>query len=118
MNKERIEQAAIEHFGVHPGTLPSSERDRLLSAMEDFRDGAEWALNNLWQEDTDDESLLPPYDKEVIVLGSHPYEKDMRWVGFAHRVNPLITAVQECGKAGWNIPDVKYFLNVELPKNK
>ena len=60
MNKEIIEQAAIEY--VEKGSKNKG------SAYWAFTDGANFVLNNLWQQDTDDESLLPEIDKEVVVL--------------------------------------------------
>jgi hypothetical protein len=66
---------------------------------------------------------LPEIDMEVIAI------LDNGKVAFAHRPNPdgwdaksIITEKVEryipkaYGKGGWNIPDVKYWLDVRLPK--
>ena len=81
-----------------------------IKSKHSFIDGANFVLSSLWQEDTDDESMLPPIGKEVIVITIDGE------VNTAYRV-PQSYGFYPCGKAGWNIPDVKYFLNVELPKD-
>lgn len=98
-----------------------------------FLEGAIWADNHpaLWKPADGD---LPEIDKEVIVLVGikNPVTTDSIWgyeVAFAHRPNPngwdgrSITTgevehyeVQTYGKGGWNIPDVKFWLDCELPK--
>ena len=100
MNKEIIEKAASRHAEGNPFPFVG----------EYFKAGANFVLNNLWQEDTDDESVLPPIGKEVIVY--IPYEMGLYRVDTAYRTEIF----NKFGKAGWNIPDVKYFLNAELPK--
>jgi len=75
---------------------------------------------------------LPEYDREVIVLTqSYPLENSEFAVSFAHRPNPKgwdgksiidgkITHfdVKTYDKGGWNRPNIKYWLDVEFPKNK
>ena len=96
-----------------------------------FKDGAMWQKANLWKPADGD---LPEIDKEVIVLVGikNPVTTDSVWgceVAFAHRPNPngwdgkSITTgevehydVQTYDKGGWNIPDVKFWLDCELPK--
>ena len=75
---------------------------------------------------------LPPIDKEVIVLTAVKSFDCSTIIGhqvsFGHRPNPdgwdavsLTTEKKEhyypkCyGKGGWNIPDVVYWLDLELP---
>lgn len=99
-----------------------------------FKDGAKWQKENLWK--PADGNDLPEIDKEVIVLRGikSPVTTDSVWgceVAFAHRPNPdgwdgrSITTgkvehydVQTYGKGGWNIPDVKYWLDLDLPKTE
>lgn len=80
---------------------------------------------NLWNDAQGD--ILPDIDKEVIVLcnnGHGGYK-----VCFGHRPNPKgwmgISAIdgekdyyvpKTYGKGCWNIPDVKWWLDVELPE--
>lgn len=83
--------------------------------------GANWQKEHLWKPADGDD--LPEYDREVIAL------LDNGKVVFAHRpdskgwdAKSIITEKVEhytpetYDKGGWNIPDVKYWLDVELPK--
>ena len=55
---------------------------------------------------------LPEIDREVIALVE---ENDYYKVVFAHRPNPNGDAI--CfDKGGWNMPDIRYWLDLELPK--
>lgn len=85
---------------------------------------------NLWK--PADGEDLPEIDREVIVLTqSYPLENSEYAVSYAHRPNldgwdgkSIVTDKVEhytpktYGKGGWNIPDVKWWLNVELPNIK
>lgn len=91
-----------------------------------FMDGALWAdkhPQNFWHDAQGD--ILPDIEKEVIVLCINGK------VCFGHRPNPkgfncknVDTGEMEYlepmtyDKGGWNIPDVKWWLNVELPNIK
>ena len=99
-----------------------------------FMDGAMWQKTNLWK--PADGNDLPEIDKEVIVLVGikNPVTTDSMWgceVAFAHRPNPdgwdgkSITTgkvehydVQTYDKGGWNIPDVKYWLDLDIPETE
>lgn len=88
-----------------------------------FMDGARWAdkyLKNLWHDAQGDD--LPEIDRGVIVICNNGK------VCYGHRPNKkgylgknLVTGNVETfyphtyGKGGWNIPDVKWWLDVELP---
>ena len=91
-----------------------------------FMDGAKWADEHpkpLWKDAQGDD--LPEIDREVIVIDKRGK------VCFGHRPNPqgyygksLTTGeevrkyryeVETYGKGGWNIPDVKYWLDLNLP---
>ena len=86
-----------------------------LLALEDDR-----VLDSLWKHA--DGNDLPEIDREVIAL------LDNGKVVFAHRppeywdgkniVTGKVTRnyPKTYGKGGWNIPDVKFWLDVELPK--
>lgn len=85
------------------------------------------AKKGLWKDAQGDD--LPPIDKEVIVLCNDNFGGYK--VSFGHRPNPqgyygknLTTGedvrkyryeVHTYDKGGWNIPDIKYWLDVELP---
>lgn len=110
--KEKIEQAAEQYLNkVYKGYNHKEKRTfHAIKTMKDFIEGANFILDNLWQEDTDDESLLPPIGKSVIVMAGYPEGKLNAYIGRR--------AKTYYGKGGWNIPNVKYFLNAELPKDK
>ena len=101
----------------------------LYKAMFDcFKAGAKWQKEHL-RKSAEGENL-PEYDREVIVLTQpYPLENSEYAVYFAHRPNPdgwngksIVTGKTEhytpniYGKGGWNIPDVKYWFDVKLPK--
>ena len=88
-----------------------------------FVDGVLWGdrnPQNLWHDAQGDD--LPEIDREVIVLCGN------RKVCYGHRPNPkgwegrnIVTneithyTPQTYDRGGWNIPDVKWWLDVELP---
>lgn len=83
-------------------------------------DGAKWQKEHLWKPADGDD--LPIIDREVIAL------LDNGKVVFAHRPpefwdgKDIVTGKvtrnypKTYDKGGWNIPDVKYWLDVDLPK--
>ena len=95
---------------------------------EAFEDGAKWKIENLWKPSDGDD--LPEIDREVVVLTQpYPLENLEYAVSFAHRPNPngwdgksVTTGKVEhytpktYDKGGWNIPDVKYWLDCSMPK--
>jgi len=130
VSEELEEEAAIyiERFldgdlGFNPRLLHSNAKlsDVYNELNMIFKAGAKWQKTNLWKPaDSDD---LPEIDREVIAI------LDNGKVVFAHRPNPngwdgksVTTGKVEhyipktYDKGGWNIPDVKYWLDVKLPK--
>ena len=89
---------------------------------------AEWQKENLWKPADGDD--LPEYDREVVVFTQNfPNDAGIMSVAIGHRPNPdgwdgksLSTGKIEhytpktYDKGGWNIPDIVYWLDVELPK--
>ena len=93
-----------------------------------------WKVENLWKPANGDD--LPEYDREVIVLikynaqrNIHDEEDPTYRVGFGHRPNPdgwdgKNIATNEVthytpklyDKGGWNIPNIKYWLDCLMPK--
>lgn len=84
------------------------------------------ARNHLWKDAQGDD--LPEIDREVIAL-TQPYPNDEHLkVVFAHRPTKYtkvwnsdlgeeqVVEIERYGKGEWNIPDIKYWLDVELPK--
>ena len=87
----------------------------------------ELGRNGLWKPADGDE--LPEIDREVVVLYQHyPLDVNEYSVGFAHRPpeywdgknigTGVVTRYypKKYGKGGWNSPDVKWWLDLELPK--
>lgn len=95
-------------------------------------------IDSLQEEHVSDDSWkpadgndLPEYEREVIVLyqpSNLELEKTEYCVSFAHRPNPkgwdgksMLTGKIEnytpktYGKGGWNIPDVKWWLDLDFP---
>ena len=86
-------------------------------------------FSELWK--PADGNDLPEYEREVIALyqpGPLKLEKTEYCVSFAHRPNPkgwdgksILTGMVEhytpktYGKGGWNIPDVKWWLDLDFP---
>ena len=88
-------------------------------------------IKGLWKDAQGDE--LPEIDREVVALVGIPtFNNPIEYAGykvvFAHRPpefwdgKDIVTGKvtrnypKTYGKGGWNIPDVKYWLDVELPK--
>ena len=94
--------------------------------QESFKAGAKWQKERLWKPADGDN--LPEYEQEVVVLiQPYPLENSEYAVSFAHRPNPngwdgksISTGKVEhytpktYGKGGWNIPDVKYWLDYDI----
>lgn len=99
----------------------------ILGAAKSFIKGAEWRDANLWHGAQGDD--LPEINREVIVLTqSYPLEGSEYAIRFAHRPcrkgypgRSLVTGNIETyypetyGKGGWNIPDVRWWLDVSIP---
>ena len=118
--EEVIEQLA-ENARKH-----KAETSSPFFSQTDYRqgviDGAKWQKENLWKPADGDN--LPEIDREVIAL------LDNGKVVFAHRppeywdgkniVTGKVTKnyPKTYDKGGWNIPNIVYWLNLELPKEK
>ena len=108
------------------GAQWQKERDQsTIELAEDhaYFAGSENTRKNLWHPADGDD--LPEIDREVIALvkefGHHK-------VVFAHRVDenaevhtsvdgkPLVLHPMKYDKGGWNQPDVKWWLDLDLPK--
>ena len=121
---EELEEAAVEYCGGNKGS------DARVRAG--FLAGAKWQKENLWKPADGDD--LPEIDREVIALKGivDPTATDCFCgyeVIFAHRPDTKgydgksITTGETkhytpktYGEGGWNIPNVVYWLDVELPK--
>jgi hypothetical protein len=88
------------------------------------REDKELILQDLWKEAQGDD--LPEVDREVIVLCQpYPCEGNEYVVSFAHRPpkrwygsldgEKHIFEPKTYDKGGWNIPDVVWWLDLDLP---
>jgi hypothetical protein len=116
---KELEKAAVEAFKK----IVDSDKNNFL---EIFKAGAEWKKANLWKDAKGDD--LPEIDREVIAL-TQPYQDDDEHlkVVCAHRPSKYakiwnsdlgeeqVIEVECYDKGGWNIPDVKYWLDAVLP---
>ena len=88
---------------------------------------ASWVEQNLWHPADGDD--LPEIDREVVVFTQNfPDDAGIMKVAIAHRPNPngwdgrnILTGEVDhytpktYDKGGWNIPDVKWWLDLNLP---
>ena len=114
---EDLEEAANFYADTHTEWFDANNNPHVSPA---FKAGAKWQKENLWKPADGDD--LPEIDREVIAL------LDNGKVVFAHRSpeywngKDIITGrvtrhyPKTYDKGGWNIPNVKYWLDVELPK--
>lgn len=97
------------------------------SMLDAIEFGVQWQKEHLWK--PADGNDLPDIDREVIVLYQpYPLENSEYAVIFAHRppeywdgrnmATGEVTRYypERYDKGGWNIPDVKFWLDCELPK--
>jgi hypothetical protein len=123
---EGLEEAAIMHF---KDAMEYKIKTGLKMAhMTSFKAGAKWQKENLWK--PADGENLPDIDREVIVFTQNfPDDAGIMRVAIAHRPDPkgwygksITTGKIEhytpktYGKGGWNIPDVKWWLDCLMPK--
>ena len=106
-------------------TIELAEDHAMLAGMEKMK---EELMANIWK--PADGVDLPEYEREVVVFTQNfPDDAGIMSVAIGHRPNPygwdgksLSTGKVEhytpktYGKGGWNIPDIVYWLDIELPK--
>ena len=117
---EKEEKAAIDYARERLSNEDYPYYNDEYEIMLAFEAGIEWCWNSLWH--PADGDYLPEIDREVIVLLSN------NKVCFAHRPQEYwdgkniatgeITRYypKRYDKGNWNIPDVKYWLDCNLPK--
>ena len=126
MTGKDIEKASVDYqMSTRPMAIGGDALDDMVYRINinpSFISGAEWVLNNLWK--PADGDYLPEIDREVIALLSNGK------VVFAHRPpeywdgkNIITNEVtrykpKRYDKGEWNIPDVKWWLDLDLPKPK
>ena len=123
---EELEEAVDEYAPDFSNSIASKAA---VDAVRDaFTSGAKWQKEHIWKDAQGDD--LPIFDREVIVFTQpYPLEGTEYAVSFAPRPNPdgwdgksLTSGKVEhytpktYDKGGWNQSDVKWWLDVELPK--
>lgn len=127
--KEQIEQAAVEYqMRNRPMAIGGdafADMTYRLNINPAFVAGAEWADSHVLKPADGDD--LPDVDREVIALVE---ENEHYKVVYAHRPpeywdgkNILTGEVtryypKRYDKGNWNQPDVKWWLDIEVPKTK
>ena len=132
--QEQIEKAAERYMKNIVTPLPASIKTAFIKGTEwsdnhpDLysvtRKAVDRALTNLWHDAQGDD--LPKIDREVIVLcddghgsykvcfGHRPYKKG--YLGKNLTTGNIETYYPETyGKGEWNIPDVRWWLDVSIP---
>ena len=120
LEEEAIKYAKEEYNHKNHATLPDRCRGCYTPLTYAFKAGAKWQKEHLLKSADGDD--LPEIDREVIAL------LDNGKVVYAHRPSAYwdgknidtdkVTRYypKTYGKGGWNGPDVKYWLDVKLPK--
>ena len=132
MTGKDIEKASVDYqMSTRPMAIGGDVLDDMVYRINinpSFISGAEWVLNNLWKPADGDD--LPEIDREVVVFTQNfPDDAGIMKVAIAHRPNPngwdgrsILTGEvnhytpKTYDKGGWNIPDVKWWLDLDLPK--
>lgn len=132
MTGKDIEKASVDYqMSTRPMAIGGDAFGDMVYRMNinpSFISGAEWVLNNLWK--PADGNYLPEIDREVVVFTQNfPDDAGIMKVAIAHRPNPngwdgrnILTGEVDhytpktYDKGGWNIPDVKYWLDAPIPQ--
>ena len=132
MTGKDIEKASVDYqMSTRPMAIGGDAFGNMVYRINinpSFISGAEWVLNNLWK--PADGDYLPEIDREVVVFTQNfPEDAGIMKVAIAHRPNPngwdgrsILTGEVDhytpktYDKGGWNIPDVKWWLDLDLPK--
>lgn len=123
-----IWSASLKYADEHPSDYTNEMYD-IVDIEKAFKAGADWAGSYAWKPADGDD--LPEIDREVVVLYQHyPLDAGEYSVGFAHRPpaywdgknigTGVVTRYypKKYGKGGWSSPDVKWWLDLDLPKTK
>ena len=124
MKGKDIEKASVDYqMSTHPMAIGGDAFDDIVYRMNinpSFISGAEWVLNNLWKDAQGDD--LPEIDREVIALLSngkvvYAHRPQEYWDGKNIATGEVTRHYpKRHDKGGWNISDVKWWLDLELPK--
>jgi hypothetical protein len=119
-----------EYSNLNKGLATAKGLAVTMAYDKGMADAREQMMKNIWKPADGDD--LPEIDREVVVFTQDfPNDAGIMSVAIAHRPNPdgwdgksLSTGKVEhytpktYDKGGWNIPNVKWWLDVYLPKEK
>ena len=128
--RKDVDPKILEAANAYVGFSQEVDEDIATTMKRNgFVDGAVWRQESLWKDAQGDD--LPDIDREVIVLArAVPKDNSSLRVCFGHRPDPkgwdgkdIFTGkkrhhdVQTYDKGGWNMPDIMYWLDLDLPKD-
>ena len=126
MTKEELLGNAIYWFKVITEDLAHITTGNLLDNIASIKGKAIRASEFLEKHNSDSPWKpangvdLPEYDREVVVFTYDLTDVSILRVSIALRPDPRekdAGCIQETYDNGWNIPGVRYWLDVDLPKN-
>ena len=122
MTHKDIEKASVNYqMSTHPKAIGGDAFDDMVYRMNinpSFISGAEWVLNNLWKPANGND--LPEIDKEVIALLENgkvvfAHRPPERWYGRNLDGEEHVFKPKTYDKGEWNIPNVAWWLDLDLP---
>lgn len=132
VRREMKKETPNEEFERFVKAYWEKETDNIICFYDRYAglvDGVRWQKVNLWKDAQGED--LPEIDREVIVLyQKYPLEGNEYAVGFGHRpkeywdgkniVTGEVTRYypKRYDKGGWNSPNIKWWLDLELPKKE
>ena len=126
MTGKDIEKASVNYqMSTRPMAIGGDTFDDMVYRMNinpSFISGAEWVLNNLWKPANGDD--LPEIDREVIALLDNgkavfAHRPPKHWDGKSLLTGEITTYTpKRYDKGDWNQPNVKWWLDLDLPKMK
>lgn len=112
---EELEEAAFDY-----AEACKCDGGEKLLCVEHFKAGAKWKAENLWKHTDGDD--LPEIDREVIAILNNSkvvfaHRPSEHWDGKNINTGKVTRYYPKTyGKGGWNIPNIVYWLDVEIPK--
>ena len=122
MTHKDIEKASVNYqMSTHPKAIGGDAFGDMIYHMNinpSFISGAEWVLNYLWKPANGND--LPEIDREVIALLENgkvvfAHRPPERWYGRNLDGEEHVFVPKTYDKGEWNIPNVAWWLDLDLP---